>query len=236
MDHQHDHQEFIEASPVRAITPHPASNSASSSPSRSTPATDNSADSPLQSDLFDDIFSAAHAESPLHELSLNHIAVGSDQFQTQETFQSREHSDIPRLRGIHTTAGYRDGIASARDAAVQPGFDEGYVLGAALGIRSGYLLGLMEGIQRALHEQDQHYKRVDQLLAQIKEETAVTELMNKKYLNPDGTWRWDVDQETLDGVQDEDTTINHVADSHPVIRKWVKILGDLMGEAGVRRG
>ena len=51
---------------------------------------------------------------------------------------------------MHVTAGYRDGIAVAREKAVQGGFDEGWILGAALGMRAGYVLGVMEGIVAAI--------------------------------------------------------------------------------------
>ena len=59
-------------------------------------------------------------------------------------------SDIPRLESVHVTAGYRDGIAVAREKTVQGGFDEGWILGAALGLRAGYVLGVMEGILSAI--------------------------------------------------------------------------------------
>ncbi|MCJ1308206.1 Essential protein Yae1, N terminal [Agyrium rufum] len=59
-------------------------------------------------------------------------------------------SDIPRLRATHTTAGYRDGIASAKEEHLQEGFDEGYGLGAVMGLRIGYLVGVIEGVVKGL--------------------------------------------------------------------------------------
>ncbi|KAG5999876.1 hypothetical protein E4U21_006167, partial [Claviceps maximensis] len=57
----------------------------------------------------------------------------------------RDHShpsDIPRLQTEHATAGYREGITAAKESSIQPGFDEGFSLGAALGSHAGRLLGL----------------------------------------------------------------------------------------------
>ncbi|KAL9627309.1 MAG: hypothetical protein Q9204_006660, partial [Flavoplaca sp. TL-2023a] len=56
-------------------------------------------------------------------------------------------SDIPRLRAIHSTEGYREGISYAKHQAAQPGFDEAYPLGAILGLRVGYILGVLEGLR-----------------------------------------------------------------------------------------
>ncbi|KAL8985824.1 MAG: hypothetical protein Q9177_004326 [Variospora cf. flavescens] len=60
--------------------------------------------------------------------------------------QPSEPSDIPRLRSTHATNGYRDGISASKDQALQPGFDEAYPLGAILGLRVGYVLGVLEGL------------------------------------------------------------------------------------------
>lgn len=57
-------------------------------------------------------------------------------------------SDIPRLRSIHVTAGYRDGISSAKEASVQEGFDEGFAFGAEVGMAAGWILGILKGMER----------------------------------------------------------------------------------------
>lgn len=62
----------------------------------------------------------------------------------------RESLDVARLRSIHTTAGYREGLSEAKDRALQPGFDEGYSLGAALGMRAGLIVGIVEGLPDAV--------------------------------------------------------------------------------------
>ncbi|KAL9088329.1 MAG: hypothetical protein Q9165_006254 [Trypethelium subeluteriae] len=61
-----------------------------------------------------------------------------------------EPSEIPRLRSTHTTAGYRDGISSSKVRYVQDGFDEGYSLGATIGLKAGFALGVVESLVKAL--------------------------------------------------------------------------------------
>lgn len=57
-----------------------------------------------------------------------------------------ESSNLPGLRRKHVTEGYRAGVATGRDdeTKAQMGFDEGYPVGAALGMRVGFLLGMGE--------------------------------------------------------------------------------------------
>src|SRR4051794_18720484 len=43
-------------------------------------------------------------------------------------------SDLHRLQQQHVTAGYRDGVTAAKAESIQSGFDEGFSLGAAVGI------------------------------------------------------------------------------------------------------
>ncbi|KZF20432.1 hypothetical protein L228DRAFT_240952 [Xylona heveae TC161] len=67
-------------------------------------------------------------------------------------------SDIPRLRSVHSTAGYRDGIAFAKNEYIQAGFDEGYALGAVIGLRIGWILGALEGLWIALEKSGRNAK------------------------------------------------------------------------------
>ena len=196
----------------------------SSSPSRSTPATGRSTESPPQSDLLDDVFDVFD------------VFDVQDSVSRASSLQLQEPSDIPRLRSVHTTAGYRDGIAAARTAALQPGFDEGYVLGAALGLRSGYLLGIIEGVLAGLSDESPEQARINPLLDQAQKELALSEIMSTSYMNPDGTWKWPLATEPNAREEDDETTINHVADSHPSIQKWTGLLAHLMKQAAVNPG
>ena len=63
---------------------------------------------------------------------------------------SVEPSEIPRLRSTHVTNGYRNGVSDSKVRFVQDGFDEGYALGAALGLKAGWVLGVAEGLVKAL--------------------------------------------------------------------------------------
>ena len=66
-----------------------------------------------------------------------------------------EHSDVPRLRRIHVTSGYREGISVSKEEHIQAGFDEGFSLGGEIGMRAGWCLGVLEGINQALARADE---------------------------------------------------------------------------------
>ncbi|KAI4120705.1 MAG: hypothetical protein LQ338_006821 [Usnochroma carphineum] len=158
-----------------------------------------------------------------------------------------EPSDIPRLRSTHVTNGYRDGIASSKDQALQPGFDEAYPLGAILGLRAGYILGVLEGLcsaypsgNPALAETDEKKRdelvevrrdeanRLKSLLIQAREELSAEKLFSKEYWSSEGLWAYEV------GQKDEDVTFWQVADQHPMIRKWLERVRDEVPKAGIR--
>ncbi|MCJ1440829.1 MAG: Essential protein Yae1, N terminal [Stictis urceolatum] len=144
-------------------------------------------------------------------------------------------SDIPRLRTTHTTAGYRDGIASARDEAVQPGFDEGHLLGAAIGIRAGYLIGVMEGIVAGIEGcACTQFESLQSDMEAIADELLVEKLLGQDWVGEDGTWKWQVS--TADGQDQEDPTIAVVANSHPTLRKWSRRVEAYLQAADLRRG
>ncbi|KAL8896670.1 MAG: hypothetical protein Q9207_007601 [Kuettlingeria erythrocarpa] len=147
-----------------------------------------------------------------------------------------EPSDVPRLRSIHVTNGYRDGISSSKDQALQPGFDEAYPLGAILGLRVGYVLGVLEGLCTSyrLGERTrgtgmrEAEERVRELLSQAREELRVEKLFAKEYWGSDGMWAYDVD------TKDEDPTFWEVADQHPVMRRWLDKVKDEVRKAGIQ--
>ena len=61
-------------------------------------------------------------------------------------------SDLPAVQRQHMTAGYREGLSSAKAKSMQGGFDQGYPIGFELGSRVGYVLGVLEGFLKALPE------------------------------------------------------------------------------------
>ncbi|KAK7537096.1 uncharacterized protein J3D65DRAFT_365322 [Phyllosticta citribraziliensis] len=152
-----------------------------------------------------------------------------------------EVSDIPRLRSIHVTAGYRDGIAVSKAAHVQDGFDEGYPLGAVLGLQAGRAVGVLEGVVAALRcarvaagkhqaslaekededEEERLYATTKHLLQQAREELDVAALFSPQYFDGEGIWRFHVDG------HEEDITFEVVAAQHPLIVKWTAAVEQL---------
>ena len=134
-------------------------------------------------------------------------------------------SEVPRLRSIHVTAGYREGISSSKNKKIQQGFDEGYALGAEIGYQVGWILGILEGT------------KASQLLKLAREELDVKHLFSPQYFQEDGLWRWHVDTDedqnagtSNDGSGCEETILfRHVASSHPLVRKWITAVEDLAG-------
>ncbi|KAK3897796.1 hypothetical protein C8A05DRAFT_38629, partial [Staphylotrichum tortipilum] len=134
-------------------------------------------------------------------------------------------SEIPHLSRAHTTAGYRDGIAAAKALSAQPGFDEGYPLGAALGARAGQLLGVMEGLAAAagLHALSHDSsgrggcqgegERIGRLLTEARRELTAPGVFGGEYFGERGDWSYPV--EGGGGV-----VFGDVAEAHPLLRKW----------------
>ncbi|KAL8714224.1 MAG: hypothetical protein Q9220_001953 [cf. Caloplaca sp. 1 TL-2023] len=188
------------------------------------------------SNSFSDIFSDSPPASP------------------STTQPPTDPSDIPRLRSIHVTNGYRDGIASAKDQALQPGFDEAYPLGAVLGLRAGYILGVLEGLcgahglresqagrgqpaeateQKGQPLEDER-QRLGELLLRAREELRIEALFGKKYWQSDGMWAYEVRTREGQGAKEDDVTFWDVADQHPVVRKWIGIVRDEVRKAGIQ--
>lgn len=63
-----------------------------------------------------------------------------------------ESSDIPAIRRLHVTSGYRDGLSSSKNAHIQRGFDDGFPVGASVGLRVGIILGTLEGLARGQYD------------------------------------------------------------------------------------
>jgi len=135
---------------------------ASSEPSSPAASHDTLATTPSPtSNLLDDIFGSSAPASPRLPPAVSNDVdplptprnPGDTLLHPAAHPSARPSADVTRLKQIHTTTGYRDGIATAREAALQPGFDEGYPLGAALGTEAGKLIGIMEGIGAGVQEQ-----------------------------------------------------------------------------------
>ncbi|KAK7515621.1 hypothetical protein IWZ03DRAFT_313553 [Phyllosticta citriasiana] len=145
-----------------------------------------------------------------------------------------EVSDIPRLRSVHVTAGYRDGIAVSKAAHVQEGFDEGFPLGAVMGLRAGRVVGVLEGVVGALRcafdldldqekekNKEKEFAATKHLLRLAREELDVGALFGPQYFDEEGIWRFGVDG------NEDDITFEVVAARHPVLAKWEKTVEQL---------
>ncbi|KAL1585949.1 hypothetical protein WHR41_04896 [Cladosporium halotolerans] len=169
-------------------------------------------------DLFDDVFGSAPASPQLSGARDEELAL--------ERGNVDEVSDIPRLRSRHVTEGYREGIAESKEKYIQAGFDEGYSLGAEIGLKAGWCLGVLEGICKALErtradgiKNDQkmldHGAEPAELLKQAQEALQMQKLFDPAYFGSDGIWLYDVP-----GVEDE-TTFRDVALAHPALSPWI---------------
>ncbi|KAK4989441.1 Essential protein Yae1, N terminal [Elasticomyces elasticus] len=147
-----------------------------------------------QHDQLDDVF-GSRSPSPLHNEETT-----TDTLHGPSNAASPEHSDIARLRSTHTTNGYRDGISESKAKFVQEGFDEGYSLGAVLGLRAGWILGVLE-------------------------ELKTQALFGQQYFGPDGIWLYALSQHNED---QEDVTFVEVANAHPLLQNWEASIMDLV--------
>lgn len=159
----------------------------------------------------------------------NHLSdVFSDSPPTSST--TGDPSDIPRLRSTHTTAGYRAGISASKERSLQPGFDEGYSLGAVFGLRVGYILGALQGLCSAHSQGSEGGKGLRQLLKEAREHLAIEKIFGREWWGEDGIWRYDVQG------REEEVTFREVVDAHPLVRRWVERVDQEMKIAGVKMG
>ncbi|KAH7304976.1 hypothetical protein B0I35DRAFT_146500 [Stachybotrys elegans] len=157
-------------------------------------------------DPLDDVFGSG----PESASELRHVSATS------------HPSDMNRLRTEHTTAGYREGVSTAKETSIQAGFDEGFSLGATIGLQAGQLLGTLEGIAEALRGDGQDAAAAaDELLAAAQADLGKASIFSPQYWAPDGNWTYEVG----DG---EEVIFMDVALAHPLIRKWTEIVNEQM--------
>ena len=129
-----------------------------------------------------------------------------------------EPSELPRLRQIHVTAGYRDGAAEGQAAEVQAGFDEGYGVGARVGWWAGWCLGKLRGVM-ALFAQIRDtdgVSKMRELVEGAERELKQEVLFGPEWVGKNGEWLFKVKiEEERDGVV--------VAAGHPVVNKWWRL-------------
>lgn len=167
---------------------------------------------------------------------------------------SSDISEIPSLRALHNTAGYRSGISASKSSSLQAGFDEGYSLGVAFGLRAGYILGVLEGLCCALneevttiHDSDEAKRRAAQkrtnersmhgLLAHAKQELYIESVFAKEWWGEDGIWKFKVEGNGAGvGMASADVTFEQVAEQHPLFQKWMSRVREEMRRLGIVEG
>jgi len=101
-------------------------------------------------------------------------------------------SDLPVMRRQHMTDGYREGLAIGKAKVMQKGFDDGYPIGVKMALRTGKVLGCLEGILAAKDLGDEVRASVQKIHAQAKQELAISNLM--KDLNDEQVMQMNQDQ------------------------------------------
>lgn len=177
-----------------------------------------------RADPLDDVFGSDDGDdSPVFDEDRDEPA-SQTHIIRQDAVSQRHPSDMHRLQQEHTTAGYRDGVTEAKADSVQAGFDEGYGLGATVGLKVGQLLGLMEGIAGALGSDptsESEAASAVALLASARAELDVRKVFSEVYWNVDGTWKYDVVPASGEGEgQDDAVLFSDVAEAHPLVKKW----------------
>ena len=168
--------------------------------------------------------------SPPHIVANNDLSdVFSDSPPTTPAHTSIP-SDIPRLRGTHATAGYRAGISTSKTQFLQPGFDEGYSLGAVFGLRIGYLLGALEGLSNSRCLQQERKDRIISLYKEAQEQLKMENIFSQEFWDKDGIWTYGV------VTNGDEVTFQEVAEQHPVVQKWDATVIEQVKKAGVMIG
>ncbi|KAJ2892907.1 hypothetical protein MKZ38_009212 [Zalerion maritima] len=147
-----------------------------------------------------------------------------------------EPSDVPRLRALQNTAGYREGIAAAKSSVAQDGFDEGYPLGAAIGLEAGLVFGLVQGLLATIKKQGEgaaarglEAARLEQLVSEARQDLGPRSMFSPNFWQVDGNWKYEVP-----GTE-EQAPFEHVAKNHPIIQKWEILLKSEEDKWGIAR-
>ncbi|EME86448.1 uncharacterized protein MYCFIDRAFT_151475 [Pseudocercospora fijiensis CIRAD86] len=138
-----------------------------------------------------------------------------------------EHpSDVARLRSLHVTNGYREGIATSKEQYIQAGFDEGYSLGGEIGLKAGWCLGALEGMCKGIRQSGNSEATLAvkhealKLYEDAEKELKTEILFSAEYFSTEGISLFGV---TLkEGQTEDDIDVSDVAAAHPLIARWTK--------------
>ncbi|KAI0393753.1 hypothetical protein F5Y17DRAFT_430620 [Xylariaceae sp. FL0594] len=129
--------------------------------------------------------------------------------------------DTRRLQAQHSNTGYREGITMGKSTTIQEGFDQGYVLGASIGMKAGQVVGLLQAISAALVKKDDSGGADEaacaaDLLSMAVKDLAPERLFTSEFWASDGSWTYKVTPSQGTGA----ITCEDVASQHPLIAKW----------------
>ena len=174
------------------------------------------------SDPLDDVFGADSDDGQL-----------ASEPMTSSRSRNEDVSDVPRLQGIHTTNGYREGVAASKEKFLQEGFDEGYSLGGEIGAAAGRLVGILESLVIAVRSgaASAVATELGEKLASARSELSAKSLYAPDFFGEDGIWKYEV--ATGDAGED-DVTFRLVANGHPSIKKWTREVEALCEKCGLR--
>jgi len=159
-----------------------------------------------------------------------------------DVFESADSTTIPgaanddvsedsRLRSIHVTNGYRDGVAESKTLHVQSGFDEGYPLGAVLGFKASWILtvlGSVCSLTKTAKADPEVIAGAERSLSEATRELAMDRILSPQYFGEDGVWSFPVP-----GENESACDFDQVGASHPLIVRWMARVKELTTALGL---
>ncbi|KAF2674972.1 hypothetical protein BT63DRAFT_25569 [Microthyrium microscopicum] len=215
-----------------------------------------------QDDIWDDVF---EAETYYHQHTFStNLPNSVDEFSINTVSVARQSpsedadalgvglgysdivSDVPRLRSIHASAGYREGVSESKSQFIQEGFDEGFALGGEIGRAVGWVLGGFDGLVAATSTAVTSVSSPESSIAkegtpkelswrdrliktqrEANEELQIQNVISKDYITQEGLWLYDVN------AGSEDIAFEEVAHAHPLVKKWTGILTEMANDTGL---
>jgi len=143
----------------------------------------------------------------------------------------QEHSDLPLLRRTHLTTGYRAGLSEGKDdpETAQRGFDTGYGIGATLGARVGWVLGIL-GSLKTLAVRAGEQEKVASLVERMKDverECSIeklAEVVEGVHGMKDGE---------MEGERTTRRASMGMVEAEMIVTRWVTLVEELCSEVGV---
>lgn len=113
-----------------------------------------------------------------------------------------------------------------------------------LGLKVGYVLGVLEGLYAAFGDgaadgdgstqgepdwKAERRMKMRAILAEARRELTVEKVFGKEWWGPDGIWTFDVEP-------DVEITFEQVAEMHPLLQVWTRRAREEMESLGIRQG